>query len=298
MALFKRRRDAAHVVLGKQSDTFIELVEIALDARSADFEYEDGRIRIHRPSAQTLDLSALAEQCKEQPQSKWGTLIGNHVGALLESPSTSALDAELRGQQPNVKLRLYAVEDLGRLPRLAFRPLLPGIAAALTLDLADDIESIAPETIERFGATEDELFALAEKHVREHDKPEIVETIQVAGVDVTILEGDSRYTATNALWAEEHLQVDSALGLFVSAPTCHHVLAHAIGVGDPLEVANGMLTLTHGFFREGPGSLSPKLWWRRQGVTIEIPVKIGEETAEIIPPALLVEAIAHLRRAA
>ena len=84
---------------------------------------------------------------------------------------------------------------------------------------------------------------------------------------------DSRQT----LEVEDH-------GLLVCAPRHDVLMAHVISNSGVLDAAAGMLSAASAMYESGPGSLSPNLYWYRNGGLTRLPYEEADGAFKFNPP--------------
>jgi hypothetical protein len=51
-----------------------------------------------------------------------------------------------------------------------------------------------------------------------------------------------------------------------------------------MEAVTAMLQVIVGMHQDGPGSLSPHLYWRRDGETVVLPYEVEDDALTLVPP--------------
>jgi hypothetical protein len=80
-----------------------------------------------------------------------------------------------------------------------------------------------------------------------------------------VLHGESFFTATHALWADEFDPPRAPYGTLVAVPTHNAVLAHPIRDARVLGVIEPMLELARSAADQGHEPVSTRLFWLREG---------------------------------
>lgn len=139
-----------------------------------------------------------------------------------------------------------------------------GLRLVLAYDLPTRVVIPAREDVLEWGE-EDELFerALAQTRaepgleVMQHDSPEGEATLWS-------LSGESFFAATHILWAEDFLPLPcEEHGALVAAPNRHTALAHPIRDLTVVHAVSMLLLVAEAGWRDGPGSISRQVYWRR-----------------------------------
>ena len=149
----------------------------------------------------------------------------------------------------------------------------------LAEDFPDRIEMVAP------GDDDDERFMAALINTRSEPGLELTRH-EVVGTELLMLSGESYFTATHALWANEFDPPESEHGTLVAVPNRSVLFAHPIRDGAAVRMLTPMLELARRFAAAGgPGAINTNLYWLRGGGQLD---KIGlEETDDqiLITPA-------------
>lgn len=95
----------------------------------------------------------------------------------------------------------------------------------------------------------------------------------------------------------EYAQIGD-LGAIVSMPLRHSVLVHPIDNASAQCGIAGMIPIAHQLFKQGPGSVSPHLYWWRDGSLEWIPTFFDGTTSgsEFYPSPELAAALADVTR--
>ncbi|MFD6231195.1 immunity 49 family protein [Streptomyces sp. NPDC060232] len=105
--------------------------------------------------------------------------------------------------------------------------------------------------------------------------------------------GDSHFVASKALYLGELArQVTGeslpSAGALVVVPTRHLLAFHPIADGSVVDALNDLAAYALGAYEDGPGPLSPRVyWWHRGGLTSLTVVDEGSRTLSLRPPQQL-----------
>jgi hypothetical protein len=100
-----------------------------------------------------------------------------------------------------------------------------------------------------------------------------------------MLSGESYFTATHALWANEFDAPESEHGTLVAVPNRQVVFAHPIRDRAVVAMLTPMLELSRRFSAEaGTGQISANLYWLRAGTLQRVDLEETEDQI-LIPPA-------------
>ena len=236
---------------------------------------EDGR-----PT--TIGLTNLAQKCHAVPRSEWADLVDGHLGSLFRIPA-SLEDPDFGEVQSQIKVRIFGEDILPPDARavLITRPVAPGLLAALAIDYPDTVASLNPEIPPKWGRTPDELFELGLSNVRAQDVPDLS---VIENSSIRLLSGDSFFVATWVLMLEERMQPVSAHGALVIVPHRHAVLFQPIVDVSAVKAIGPLLGIADSQCRQGPGSISPSLYWWKDGHLTLLPSELKGTRIQFSPP--------------
>ncbi|HEY2958425.1 MAG TPA: hypothetical protein VGM21_09495 [Actinomycetota bacterium] len=196
-----------------------------------------------------------------------------------------------------LKVRLYPdslLEGHADQAPVVARHLAPGLLAVVARDLPETVEAVGREQAAGWGVHDDELFRLGYGNVAAQDRP-LVQTRRLEpGFELTTLSGESFFTTTNALWPDRYVHVFPATGALVGVPHRHMVLVHPIRDFSALYAINLMIPSLDRLFRQGPGSLSPMLYWWRPGSFTLLPGDLVDQQVRFSPPSEFVHVLNRL----
>jgi hypothetical protein len=244
-------------------------------------ELEDGTIEVTLSDGQPLVLGLvnLAQTCHLIPRSEWQAQIALHFGNVLQAPLPMNLTFEQ--VRTMLKVRLYP-EDMG-LPDapLVRRAIAPGVQALVTVDYPTSIRSLTPEDVQAWGKSTDELFELGLANVKAQDVPQL-EPLDEDSIQV--LAGNSFFTTSWVLMLEEYLKPMPEHGALVILPHRHLVAFAPIEDLTVVEAVQTLLVIAAGQYHQGPGSISPNLYWWRNGELTLLPGGLQGKTIQFAPP--------------
>lgn len=279
-----------------QFGDFLSLVREALVDEGAehDLDIDQGLVEVHPLDAEPrlLGLGNLAQACRQIARDQWAEAISGHIHQLLRIPEQDGELIERFGDnfelaRDYLKVRLFA-EGLPNEDLLVVRRPMEGVLKVLVYDLPDAIATVPREHVTNWALFDDELFDLALEKVRQ-DRPdrEFVDIDQ--GVKAGLLAGPSYFSATHALLLDDYLSPDALAGALVAIPHRHVVLYHEIRDSRVIPALNRMVHLAHAMHAEGPGPISPSVFWYHHHRFLRIPAKVEDGSIEIYPPREFVE---------
>jgi hypothetical protein len=235
MSLFKRRRAdappgwASYFALDEWAE-FARLVSRHADQRRWVNDVEEGFVMQPFPEV-LLALGNLAQQCHAAPRAAWSEMISARLDRAVAMDEAIDVDPE----QSRALLEVRLLPD----------------------------EFFAPFDWE----LEDEMFALGVEQTRADVDldPQRYNLPNPNGgsTPVWLVNDESFFKATFAVWADELLPPTSEHGVLLAAPNRHTLLVHPIRNLEVLEAVNHTLELTRRTYAEGPGSISDSVCWLR-----------------------------------
>jgi hypothetical protein len=230
----------------------------------------------------TIGLTNLAQKCHAIPRSEWAAQIDGHLGSLFRNPSPKQ-DPVFEEVRSQIKVRVFPEDALPPDARavLITRPVAPGLLAALAIDYPETVVSLNPDMPAKWGRTPDELFELGLANVRVQDQPDI-DLLQ--DTSIRLLSGESFFVATWVLMLEERMQPVSPHGALVVVPTRHAILFQPIVDAGVVKSIGPLLGVADAECRQGPGSISPNLYWWKDGHLTLLPARLEGRKVDFVPP--------------
>ncbi|MEV0977445.1 immunity 49 family protein [Streptomyces sp. NPDC049915] len=249
-------------------------------------------------SGRRSPLTTLAQRCRDIPEEQWPELVRQHF-ARLENASRGDEDAEelLRG----TRLRLLPDDAFPEEAAGSFRyvrPVADGLLAALALDTPESVRILHDGDVARVDA--EQLWAAGRANLlAEPVRHEEVRT--AAGAVLHSVYGDSHFVASRALALPELVREVTGrdlpeAGALVAVPTRHLLAFHPIADGTVVDAVNDLGSYALGACQDGPGSLTPRLYWWHRGRLVCL-THIDEETRSLSvrAPQELLELMKRLR---
>jgi hypothetical protein len=279
---------------------FLTAVDEEMRRRDIPFEFGDGTVHVSLPDGEKADygLLNLAQTCHATGSTEWASTIREHFdNAFRSSRDSEELDAKsdsLEAVRACIKVRLYHTDYRDQMggSGLIHRVPAEGLIETLVYDLPGSVRTVPPDHVTRWGVPEDELFRIGLANVKAEQPPPVLQTFEVGkGAAIRALVGDSFFTASHALFLEDHLDPPSPFGAVIAVPHRHAVLFHAIADMRVIAAVNSMIPIAFGMYQEGPGSLSPGLYWWRSGTLTALPSKVTAQSISFSPPAEFVNEV-------
>lgn len=212
-------------------------------------------------------LDDVRAACALRPLPEWPDTVREALEGLTRSVEAELDLTDLATVRASLRARVYT-EGAVLADDLVCRPLAQGLVEALVADVRGAVRAVPRQVAARWEEPVDDLLDLARRQVLE-DGLLTCSTLDLGGVQVRALESSSAFTATHVSWLASYVDPPPA-GMLVALPTRHLVLCAPVqGRAQVLEAAQVLLVNAAELERQGPGGLSPDLyWWRPQGLVL------------------------------
>lgn len=242
-----------------------------------------------------LGLVNLAQLCARNEPREWGQIVQDHFDTLAKSHSEQkVLEQRLTDfsrVQDLLAVRLWPEDYLDDLDhaRMIYRRDLAGTISALVYDLPSSIRNVTPEEAGTWDRDIDELFRIGLDNVRETCIPDLSQQNLGDGIRVTLMSDESFFVASHALLLEDHDGCVGPFGALVGVPHRHVLLAYPIESLGVVQAIPRLIAVIAGMEREGPGSISPRLYWYQAGEYLDLPYAIKDNALHFSPPEPFLE---------
>jgi hypothetical protein len=294
-----KKTDPQQITLGLENfskseyDDFMKLVRSDLEGRGFVIgDIKDGFLTTKLDGKdESFGLVNLAQNCKLAKKSDWPQIIKGHFDALARSKNDEA-DLQKNLTDFNkikdlIAIQLYPDDYLnapGELKKeVITRNSIPGVNNTLVLDLPSSIRPVKSSEAKVWNKTEDELFALAFNNTFNKIKPEIIEQ-QMPGGKVAFITSDNFLTAVLVLNLKKFAQCLGTHGSLVSIPTRGVIMCYPINDLAVVKAISSYAPFVSKLNAEGPGSLSPKLFWFQDDKFTDLPYKLENGKLNFAPP--------------
>jgi hypothetical protein len=243
-----------------------------------------------------VGLANVAQKCHMVPAADWPAVVDEHFDALAGNVAMTS-EPEFADVSTILKIRIYP-GDFGPMPpgdsSLVHQTLVSGAIAALVLDHPKTIVTLPLKTAERWGVDRARLFETALANVRRDDRPAVERKEVGRGAKLSVLYGESFFTATWLMMLDDFIVPATPHGAIVAVPNRHIVLFQPIV---DLSVVTGIQTIipvASDMHRDGPGSISPNVYWRRGNCLTPLPITTTARGLVFAPPDDLIEVFNQL----
>lgn len=225
----------------------------------------EGANRLH------VSMRNLRQLARLVPRDDWPALVSDHVSTIVTAIEEPLDLSDFELAKSLLRTRIYPAEaDNGV---LAARPFAPGLIEAVVVDTPTTVRTVTREEAAGWPVSGEALFALGRSGVKS-DGPLTCEEQEVGGVELTVLHGWTFYAATHLAWLDDYIEL-GPYGALVVVPSRSMIAAYPLrvsraagspGYGPTVRAATELQVQAQHAYEEGPGSLSPHLfWWRKKG---------------------------------
>lgn len=277
---------------------FLNLVSDALQKRGLGHEVDGDAGCVRLADGRTLGLSNLAQMCHRIPWDRWPGLIDHHFGIALRATATGG-DEDLVGSfetiRPMLKLRVWHREMAPSAPFVSW-DIADDLLAVLTLDQPEMLTTVRRDDAARWPLSRADLWHLALANVRAEGLLRAPALDVGDGAVVHVVEGDRTYfAASHVLFLEAYVGPPTPSGCVVAVPRRHTIVFHRIEDRRVVVAVQSMLQVIPTMCHEGPGSISPSLyWWQPGHALMRLPAQVVGNTLEFYPPPPFAEMLNRL----
>jgi hypothetical protein len=282
--------DWARPMSGAEAIAFLEAVGTDIERRALPFAIGEGVVRIQRGGeSRDYGLTNLAQVCHRVGRNEWTRTIAGHFDSMLAAEDAQAqLDERARDFESIrsiLKVRFFPDASVGGIypERPASWQVAPGLVASFVYDLPTTVASVNASHIAGWGRGHDELLHVAIENVRGDtiDPRPIADdgpSSAMAGV------ADHFFVASHAFLLGEYLPAGATHGAVFSVPHRHALLYAPILDLGVAQSINRLIVSGGSLFNQGPGSISPNLYWWRAGSVSLLPAEVDERRVQFAPP--------------
>ena len=290
--------------LGKQGyRSFLSLIEGYFANRhiAVAIDDEEGLVKPdlgNEAYSSTFGLQNIAQICQQADRDEWRDLITAHFDSIFEvKDEDNALRVQMddfHRLKSQLRARLYPVDIVNHATEIIQRPGPEGTLEVLALDLPTTVRTVSRSEADAWGLDVDDLFDIGRQNLKATGMLK-GNTIQLEqGTALTVYTGDPFYAASHALIIDDYIQNRSAHGVLVGVPKRDILIMHLIQNIGAMEAAGAMLQVIVGMHRDGPGSISPNLYWYHDGDFLALPYELEDQSLKFLPPDEFVELMDEL----
>jgi hypothetical protein len=219
----------------------------------------EGATRLH------VSMRNLRQLARMVPREDWPAVVADHVTTIVTAIEEPLDLSNFDMARYLLRTRIYPAEaDNGM---LAARPFAPGLIEAAVVDTPTTVRTVTKDEMATWPVSGDALFALGRANVRSDGRLQCEEQ-DADGIPVMVLHGWTFYAATHLAWLDEYLPIGPQ-GALVAVPSRSLIITYPLYPGVGLDTVISAAARLHEQavqgFEEGPGSLSPSLFWWQGG---------------------------------
>lgn len=273
---------------------FLAVLTHDLGQRGTAFQIDADAGCVRLANGTVLGLTNLAQMCFQANRERWPGIVAHHFKVATALPDTTT-PLDFGEARPLLKIRLWARETLPDVPLVAW-DIADDLVAVLTFDLPEMLQTVRREDVERWPASKADLWHLALANTRAEGMLRAPALDVGNGAQVHVLEGDATFfAASHVLFIEAYAGVAPA-GAVVAVPRRHTVVFHPITDLSVVHAITSMLNVVPRMCHEGPGSITPSLYWWRPGQALMLlPAERSEGGISFYPPAAFTDLLNRLR---
>jgi len=272
---------------------FSERLEKALEQLNKPFllNLNDGSLRIvSAEEGNVYGLVNLAQICNQAALDDWDLVMIEFLTSLTKVHLEDDIPRDIETARPLLRIRMFVAEGLDR-TQIVKWPIADEFVTCLTIDLPEKVVTVTQSIARSYGLSKQDLYEVALRNVVEHTEAERQDIPVSEGADVVSLSGSSFFVASLSLALDEMVGPPPPLGRLVAIPNRHNVMTTAIENAHSLDTLGLLVQAARGMFVEGPGSISPYVYWVRNGAWRKLEVEITEEGLGVSGPDLFLEEV-------
>lgn len=234
-------------------------------------------------------LVNLAQICNQLPMDDWDVQIADFIrGVRKASGGGDDAPRDFESVRPMLKVRLFATDAFD--PKLILRQeVSEGFMVGLVIDLPDKVMSVAPDVARTYGMSSFDLFELGMRNVVEGTTAERMTHELSEGAVLNIFTGDDFFVASLALALDTLAGAGPDLGRLVIVPNRHQTVWVDLESAKALDALGSLVFMARGMFTEGPGSISPYVYWVRNGRWQRLEIELTDEGIGVQGPDSFVD---------
>lgn len=299
------RKAAGGFASAEDGERFLAAVFADFERRKMPFKFEDGYIVPRTPAGSpghdmSYGLTNLAQVCAAAGEKKWGAAIRKHFDGLFAAEMKH--EAMLKDLEDYAKVRtklvvrVFDAEDAAQEGlKLVTMKIAPGLVGALCIDLPEVTRSVSPETVRKWKKSATMLFAEAMDNVERMSKAKLEllprEDDGVVKSPLYGVVGKTIYTAALAMRISSFKKAAGKHGTIVGVPTRDSLILAPFDDETIVPTISDVMFIAAGMHREGPGSVTPRVFLVQDSVWTEVPYTLDEGGLEVRPPKVLVKAL-------
>ncbi|WP_440132981.1 hypothetical protein [Chitinophaga sancti] len=275
---------------------FMTLLDEYLGAQEIVYTVDDHILTVStdRYGSSRLGIINLVQACKQMPADEWREHIQLHFEQLEQSHNYMQEFSASAHEYDKIKdllgVRLYHNSFLDNVEEntTLTKQVTEDIMAMLVFDLPNAVMSVDGEYPEIWNKTNDELFTTGIANIK--NKYELVPQQQELGdKKCWSIHNEHLYSPNVLLDMDNYPEIIGTYGTILAVPNRHLVLLYPIESMEVIEIVNMFTRIVPHMNLQGPGSISPCIYWHYNDVFTNIPFEGNDEEVGIYPPENFVE---------
>jgi len=280
---------------------FIAAIEKYFYKKNVTYTIEDGALATGANDFGfgVLGLLNLAQNCKQNKPGNYKNIVAAHFDSMIRIYTQDKEFADIIGDFEKVKqyiaVRLYADDYIAHIGRenTVGKGLADGLYATLVFDQPESVATIKPDQADKWGKTYAELLDLGTQNIKNKYENYISKEL-FDDFELWVVTGEHFFTPNILLNMQDHPQLTGTYGSLVGVPHRHAVIMYPIESIEVVKVITNLIPTISGMYREGPGSLSPGLFWYKNGLLENLPYDIVDNTIQFKPTENFLEMLNSL----
>lgn len=285
----------------KEYSTFRSELDSYFNKLNVDYKVGEGVIEISENvfGFGILGLTNVLQFCKQEKPAHYRQIISDHFDSMIRAhkfdDDFNKIVSDFEKVKQYIGVRLYDNEYVANIGQeLTIGKNFAGdIYSMIVFDLPDSVINIKPEQTNEWNKTNEELFAIGINNIKAK-YPLSISQENFGEFDIWFIQGEHFFTANIVFELENRKELIGSKGSLVGLPHRHSAIIYPIENLETVKAINGIIPTIYGMNQEGPGSLSNKLFWYRDGNYTELPYKLENGKLQFFPPDSFVELLNEL----
>lgn len=286
----------ASFMSGEEYTQFQRFLKEEYAQRLRDVRIQDGVLSFPEGVDDTeLGLAKLAQSFHESDSDSRRDLIERHVKrveAAVEHPTGLSYEQA----KDRLLVRLIPSSQVETTKTLIVSEELPGIKTVLVVDLPETVRSIGREEAKSWGKTPEELLKLGLANLAEKKFPQAESLELIPGLSAYFITQESLYVASKVLTLESHPEWLGRHGALVGVPTRQHLIVYPVEDSKALAAMELLSQLVVRLEEEGPGSVSPLLFYYDGDSLEAMSNRSDEDGLSLSPSPKFMKALAKISK--
>lgn len=246
---------------------FLRLVRERLGRGGRTVVIDNGMARVEGEAC-VHGLSNLAGTCHMAPPALWPRLVDEHFAksdpdrllGVLEDLTQS--DYAAQADRLVVRIHDQGFARAGWADHVLHRVDLPTTCSVLTLDIGPSVLPVPKPIAEAWGVPVAELFDRAMRNLPSLSKARWTRLPLLHLGDAVDLLGEDFHATAHVLDPATFRDRTGRLGNLVGIPARGVLLSYRLEAAPTALLLQTLLAMTHGKYQDGPGPVTPHLFWR------------------------------------